>query len=133
MINGSAVPSCVLDASALLATVHQEPGAEVVKQHLEDAVISAVNWAEVVQKALAWGVDVQRMRAYIDSLRVLIVPFDADAADAAAGLWIETRRAGLSLADRCCLALARRLRIPALTADRAWAQLAINVDIRVIR
>jgi PIN domain nuclease of toxin-antitoxin system len=133
MIDGSAAPSCALDASALLATVHREPGAEVVRQHLEDAVISAVNWAEVVQKALARGADVQQMRAYIDSLRVLIVPFDADAADAAARLWTETRRAGLSLADRCCLVLAGRLGIPALTTDRAWAQLTIGVDIRVIR
>ena len=133
MVDGSAAPSCALDASALLASVHQEPGAEVVREHLEDAVISAVNWAEVVQKALARGADVQRMRADIDALRVLIVPFDADAAEAAAGLWTETRGAGLSLADRCCLGLARRLGIPALTADRAWALLAINVDIRVIR
>lgn len=133
VINGFASASCALDASALLATLQQEPGAEVVKAHLESAVISSVNWAEVVQKAHARGVNVRLMREYVDSLPIAIVAFEAGDAEAAAALWAATSRAGLSLADRCCLALARRLGVPALTTDRAWSELALGIEVRVIR
>jgi PIN domain nuclease of toxin-antitoxin system len=124
---------CALDASAVLALVHHEPGAEIVQRHMAAAGISAVSWAEVAQKATTRGVDVVQVRRYIEALGVGIVPLDATAAEAAAALWSATRQAGLSLGYRCCLALAQQLGVPALTADRSWAELNIGVEVRVIR
>lgn len=61
------------------------------------------------------------------------VPTAAICAEAAARLRPATRHAGLSLADRACLALARRLGVPAVTADRAWGDLDVGVEVRLIR
>lgn len=108
----------VVDSSALLAYLQGEPGAEVVRQHLvEGAVISAVNWSEVAQKvrrADVWEV----ARALLLSYPLQVLPVDVDDAEAAAARWMPGTP--LSLADRLCLALADRLRLPALSADRAW-------------
>jgi len=109
----------VFDASALLAYLNDEPGAEVVGRALtEGGFCGAANWAEVAQKAehlpQRWDVSREILRSY--GLTVIPV-LEADA-DRAAALW----KAGeaLSLADRLCLALSERLGLPALTADRAW-------------
>lgn len=66
-------------------------------------------------------------------LGVTVLPFDVEDAELAAGLRPLTIRAGLSLADRACLALAAKLKIPAITADRAWKKLDLSVEIVVIR
>jgi PIN domain nuclease of toxin-antitoxin system len=124
---------CVLDASALLALLYGEPGRERVEALLEDAVISAVNWSEAVQKALADGVELGGMRADLTEAGVEVRPFDTDAAEEAAALWPAVRSAGLGLADRACLALALKLGVPAVTADRSWASLDLDVDIVTIR
>ncbi|HET7044622.1 MAG TPA: type II toxin-antitoxin system VapC family toxin [Gaiellaceae bacterium] len=123
----------VLDASALLALLHAEPGAPVVEDAVERAVISAVNWSEVQQRRVAHGVDGTGLRADVEGLGVAIEPFTAEDAEQAAELWAPTRSLGLSLADRACLALALRLGRPALTADRAWLELDVGVEIRSIR
>jgi ribonuclease VapC len=62
-----------------------------------------------------------------------VVPFDADDARAAGELSLVTRDAGLSLGDRACLALARRLDVPAVTADRAWLNVDAGVDVVCVR
>jgi ribonuclease VapC len=124
---------CALDASALLAVLQREPGADAVVPLLGRAAISAVNWSETVQKALARSVPMQGLRRDIEALGVSIVPFVAADAEEAAGLWPQTVQAGLSLGDRACLALAHREAVPALTTDRAWRSLSIGVDIQVIR
>ncbi len=123
----------VLDASALLVVLHDEPGAAAVELLLDGAAVSAVNWSEVVQKMLARGVDVTGLHEEVASLGVRVAVFDLDAAEAAAALWTTTRDAGLSLGDRACLALARSLNATAVTADRSWAKIAAGVQVQVVR
>lgn len=124
---------CVLDASALLALLHEESGADAVLGFLGDAAMSAVNWSETVQKLDARGVPVDGIRTNIEALGVTIVPFDADQAEDAASLWRPAAQARLSLGDRACLALARRLGVPAITADKSWATLHLAAEVKVIR
>lgn len=123
----------VLDASAVLALVHSEPGSDLVEEVIEGAAMSTVNWSEVCARALAHRVEVHALRASMGALGLELVPFDeADAEDAAA-LWPRTRSAGLSLADRTCLALAQRLGGRAVTADRSWLALDLGVEVYAIR
>jgi ribonuclease VapC len=124
---------CVLDASAVLALLHSEPGADAVEEALEHAAVSAVNWSEVCQRSIAHEVDISDLRADTEALGVQLVPFSVEDAEQAAELWSATRHLGLSLGDRACLGLARRLERPALTADRAWLDLDLGVEIRAIR
>jgi PIN domain nuclease of toxin-antitoxin system len=123
----------VIDASALLAMIRGEAGAATVEAVLDGAAISAVNWSEVYHRAVEHGVDVAGLRADVEGLGVEIVPFSADDAERAAELVPVTRERGLSLADRACLALADRLGLPVVTADRSWLGLDLGVEIRAIR
>jgi PIN domain nuclease of toxin-antitoxin system len=123
----------VLDASALLAYLSQEPGAEGVDSWLGAAVLSSVNWAEVLQKSLSAGVEVAGLREDLQALGLIVEPFLAEDADTAARLWPRTRVQGLSLADRACLSLALRLELPVLTCDRAWAELGLPLQIQLLR
>ncbi|GAA1838554.1 PIN domain-containing protein [Pseudonocardia alni subsp. carboxydivorans] len=129
---GSRGPA-VLDASAVLAWLRAEPGADVVESYLEAAVISAVNLSEVYQKLAQRGVDADRTLRQLRTLGIGIEPVTAADAVTAATLWPATRTAGLSLGDRCCLALATRLAGPAVTADTAWTQLDVGVAVVPIR
>ena len=123
----------VLDASALLAWLFDEPGTEVVDPLLSVAALSTVNLAEVWQKLDQHGVDAGRALRRVRLLGVRTEPFADEDAALAARLWRDGRRVGLSLGDRCCLALAGRLGTTALTADRSWADLGLPVDVRIIR
>ncbi len=123
----------VLDASALLAYLHDEPGGEHIEGHIAELCISSVNWSEVVQKALARGVDVTRMTQWLRGLDLTIEAFSDTQAETAAHLWSQTRERGLSLADRACLALALDKSLPVLTTDRAWKRLEIKLEVRVVR
>ncbi len=123
----------VADASAILACLHGEPGGEVAARHLPGAVVSAVNLAEVGARLADRGVPDEAARRAIVSLGMVIAPFDEDLAYASAALRPATRRLGLSLGDRACLALARQLAAPVLTADRAWSELEIGVEVMLVR
>ncbi len=125
--------STVVDASALLAFLHKEPGAEKVEAALDGARISAVNWAEVMQKALRQNVDTTGMQAAFIELGVHFEPFTPTQAETAAQLWKAGKALGLSLADRACIALASELNLPILTGDRAWTRLEIDVEIVLFR
>jgi len=127
------VPDAVLDASALIALLWDEPGGQAVERLLGRAVVSAVNWAEVLQRYRAHGIDTADKRESVEAIGVGIVGFTPDDAELAADLWEPTRAAGLSLADRACLALARRLDLPAHTADRDWRKVDVGVDVILIR
>jgi PIN domain nuclease of toxin-antitoxin system len=128
------LPAYVLDASAVLALLHGEPGANVVRPLVERSVISSVNWAEVLQRALARvKVEVRDVREDLGALGLQVLPFTEDEAEVTAWLWPTTRRAGLSLGDRACLSLAHRLGLPVITADRGWAALGLEVEVRLIR
>lgn len=125
------VPVRVLDASVLLGVLFQEVALEVVP--LEGSAVSAVNWSEVLQVAVRRGADVAGLGDAIGAEGVVIVPFSAEHAASAAALSPHTRVAGLSLADRACLALAESLSVPALTADRAWRDVAVGVEVVLVR
>lgn len=113
----------VLDASALLALLQGEPGANVVADLLARSVISAVNLLEVMTKLIDRGMPGEAARAALDGLPIDVHPFDRDATYAAGELRRGTRSAGLSLGDRACPALANQFGVAAVTADRAWASL----------
>lgn len=123
--------NAVLDASALLAWLQAEPGGELIESELASAAISSLNWSEVLQKSLAHGVEISGLRADMEALGLRILPFDASDAELAARLW--SPGSGLSLADRACLALGLRHGVPVWTADRIWAQVSLDVPVRVIR
>lgn len=123
----------VLDASALLALLHQEEGSQHVESALRESGISSVNWSEVIQKALARGADIVGLRSDLEALGLRIVAFCAADAETAASLWLKTRQHGFSLGDRACLALGLVHRCPILTADREWGNLDLGVDIQLIR
>lgn len=123
----------VLDASALLALLHREPGADQVEATLDGALISTVNWAEVVQKTVARNVAVDGMREELLGTGVGLEVFTDRQSEIAGKLWLDTRRMGLSLGDRACLALALDKALPVLTADRKWKKLRLDVAIQTIR
>jgi ribonuclease VapC len=123
----------VLDASALLCLFFDEPGAERVEARLAGARVGAANLAEVIAKMIDRGVDGGAIAADLAELDVEVVPLDRAQAEAAGLLRSATRRAGLSLGDRCCLALAEALGATAVTTDRAWAGLETGVAVEVVR
>ena len=109
----------VLDASAILAFVQDEDGAEVVESALADGPLcGAANWSEVAQKVLAAGRDWDLVRALLISYEIRVEPVSSGDAEWAARRW--KRGEGLSLADRLCLALAERVDAEVFTADAAW-------------
>jgi ribonuclease VapC len=125
----------VLDASALLALLLGEQGGENVRAVLADAAIAAVNLSEVVAHFARNGVAETDIRLVLNPLPIERIPFDEGLAFAAGLLLPVTRRAGLSFGDRACLALAARLGVRALTADRTWQNVAkaVGVEIELIR
>jgi PIN domain nuclease of toxin-antitoxin system len=123
----------VLDASAVLAVLQREPGADKILTQLQDAAISAVNFAEVVSKLSRSGDDFGLVLSDLHNLVPDIRPFDGEQAVAVGHLDVVTRAYGLSLGDRACLVLARTLSAPVLTADQAWAKLDIGISIELIR
>jgi len=123
----------VLDASALLALLNDEPGSDVVAMVLSGAAISTVNLAEVIAKLTAYGLSDEEVGEALGTFGLEVTPFDETHAYIAGGLYRSTRPFGLSLGDRACLALAKQNGLPVMTADRAWAGLEIGIEVRVIR
>ncbi|HEY9421881.1 MAG TPA: type II toxin-antitoxin system VapC family toxin, partial [Thermoanaerobaculia bacterium] len=119
--------------SALLALLHDEPGGEAVRDLLEGAAISSVNWTEVLQKALERQTEIEGLREDLEALGLRVLPFSAAQAEQTARFRAQTRAWGLSLGDRACLALAADLKVPAVTADRVWSEIPLGVEIRVVR
>jgi ribonuclease VapC len=127
-------PGAVLDASALLAYLQHERGHEAVEPVLENSALSAVNLSEVLQKAMAAGVSTDGLETDLEAVGVRVYAFDAEDAICSAELWASTRKLGLSLGDRACLALAKRLHAPAYTADRTWAEVKVpGVVVKTVR
>ena len=125
--------AAVLDASAVLALLQQEPGEDVVAPLVGRAAWSAVNLCEVAGKLTDRGMPAPEVQEALDALSLTVHDFDQEMGLAAA----ELRRIvpdGRSIGDRACLALARHLGVPAITAEREWARIAIHdVLITVIR
>ena len=123
----------VADASAILALLKREPFGDFDQRRLFGAAISAVNLSEVLEKLRSGGLSEDEADNAVDELSLGVVDFDASLARVAAYLRPRTRRAGLSLGDRACLALALRLGQSVATADRAWKSLDIGVEAVLIR
>lgn len=125
--------SVVLDSSAVLAVINGEAGAESVEDVLAGGSIGAANFSEVLSKLVDRGHDDGAAAAVLDALPLTVLPMDAAQARRAGLLRRRTRALGLSLGDRACLALAVETGLPVVTADRAWAQLDLGVEVTVIR
>ena len=123
----------VIDASALLALLFNEPGHEIVDAALDQGVMNAVNLSEVASRLISMGADEQTTRDRLSDLPLEIVPFTAEHAFRVGALRVPTKAHGLSLGDRACLATAEELNLPALTSDQSWTRLKLKVPVKVIR
>lgn len=114
--------------------LNEERGASEVEPLLERSAISTVNLSEVLQKSLDRGVNVEGLSSDLEALGLTPVPFETKDAENAAALWRHTKGLGLSLGGRACLVTARRLKVPALTADSVWSNIpSPPSEIRQIR
>ena len=125
----------VLDASAVLALLFEEIGADVVRKRVRGALISTVNLAEVLAKLVDKGLPIEEAARAVEMLGMEVVPLSIKQAQLSGALRPATRAVGLSLGDRACLALARDRGLPAVTAERRWPDVAkdAGVDVEVIR
>lgn len=127
----------VLDASALLSYIFDEPGADIVERVLPESVMHTVNWAEVLSKLAEKGVEPEVALHQLEDAGVTalmrIDPGDPADALEVARLRPLTRNSGLSLGDRYCLALGQRLSVPIVTADQAWTRLELGITVESVR
>ena len=122
----------ILDASALLASLHNETGSQMVDPLLPESAISTINLSEVIQKARQKGISTTTLVSGLQVIGVEIVDYTKEQAEMTAELWSITRPFGLSLADRACLALTQLRDAVAITADKNWANIS-TIQVRVIR
>ena len=115
----------VFDASAVIALLRDEAGAEAIGTYAGDALLSAVNLQEVIKALLVRGFSLDVARAMIDALHLEIRPHTSEDAYAAAGLYDATKAHGRGLGDRTCMALAIAEGLPALTTDQEWAKISV--------
>ena len=123
----------VLDASAVLCLLQEEKGAERVAEALPAAIIGAVNYSEVVGKLVETGIDEATVDGLIDKLQLKVIPFDRTQARVAGSLRAATRKLGLSLGDRACLALAAAEGATALTCERIWTKFEAPCKVETLR
>lgn len=123
----------VLDASAVLAQLYDEVGADRVQAAYETAAISAANWAEVIGKVVDRGLAPALVADMLTAAGITVLPVIASDAQLAGELRQYAWARSLSLGDRLCLALAMRLQATVLTADRAWADVELGINIELVR
>lgn len=123
----------VLDSSAVLAVLNDEPGASIVVAALEDAIMSTVNIAEVVTKLVERGHSFTQARLVLGAIDIGVADFDRSLAERTGGMKLESKSRGLSLGDRACLALAEREGVAALTCDRSWIGAIAGIQVNLIR
>lgn len=122
----------VLDSSALLALILEEPGAQFVGM-LAESHASAVTLTETIEVLTRKGDSFEAARARMLRIVTTVEPFDRRQGEIAALLLTRHRRAGLGLGDAACLALAIDLQAEVLTADRIWATLGLPLTVTLIR
>jgi PIN domain nuclease of toxin-antitoxin system len=120
----------VLDASAVLAVIYDEPGADVAFSAFSGGLLSSVNAAEVMSKLARENVAPEAARQKLARFGLIIVAASEDQAVRAAALH---ERPGFSIADRFCIALAQDRGAPVVTADRVWADHDLGVEVELIR
>lgn len=126
--------SVVFDASAILALLRDETGADIVARHIGNGIIAAVNFQEVIKELLRRSIQMEPALELLDALHLGIRPHGPEDAKAAAGLYLATKQYGSGLGDRTCMALAMAKGFPALTADQAWRKIAVaGLTIQIIR
>lgn len=123
----------VIDASAVLALLNDEPGAAAVEARLAAGILSTVNLAEVISVLADNGVPDAEIRFAISALGLVSVAFDVEMAHLTGALRPKTKAFGLSLGDRACLALALHSSFSVLTADRSWKDLDLGIEVELIR
>jgi len=124
--------SHVLDSSAVLAWLQQEPESTRVQALLDGGVVVAANWAEILQKARQHGADQQEVGLLLRSLGLEVTEITREDGETAAEIW--DRSVPVSLGDRLCLAVAIRLQLPVVTTDRLWAKASIEgVEVELLR
>ena len=123
----------ILDASALIALIYEEKGMDVVEKHLPHAEISAVNWSEVICYMIRQGLNPSEVTKLLTDLSLPIIDFTETQAVSAAVLIEKTSSKGLSFGDRACLSLAMQKNCLALTADKVWGTLKLDINIELIR
>ena len=126
------MPSCVIDTSAVFIDLQNERGASEARKWLRNAAVSSVNLHEIAAKMVEKGASRDQARTVIEKLRLTVHPLSAEEAIEGGFLRIATKAQGLGLGDRACLALAKRLDLPAVTGDRAWAEMADELGIEVV-
>ncbi len=126
----------VIDASAIIALLEQEKGAEIVEKKLNGAIVSSVNFSEIVavinRKVTDKKTQEEAIRLFTSTFQH-VIDFDKEQAMIVGKLDQFTKQYGLSLGDRACLALAQFRNLPVLTAEKNWQKLKIDVDIQLIR
>jgi Uncharacterized protein conserved in bacteria len=127
------VSSGVLDASVLLAFLFSEPGGEAVRPLLRGGLISSVNAGEVLYRTYRNGDSLSRHVKAFQSLELEVVDFNMEQAAIAASFKPYATAANLSFADRACLALGAYRELPVFTADQKWLDIALGVDVKLIR
>jgi PIN domain nuclease of toxin-antitoxin system len=126
------VSEYILDASALIAMLRSEPGADRVSKTISDARMSVINYSEVVSYFVHAGMDARDVDAMLDPLPIEWIPVDKELANLAGRLRKSTASAGLSLGDRFCIALAKRDGLAAWTADKGWKTIESDVGVEVV-
>jgi PIN domain nuclease of toxin-antitoxin system len=123
----------VLDASALLAFLNGEPGGDLVPADTGEAVISTVNLAEVISVLTKRGVAESEIRRRLRQLALDVLDFDRSIAERTGLMIASTQTHGLSLGDRACLATSLSQRLPVMTCDRSWSNVAVGASVQVLR
>jgi ribonuclease VapC len=124
----------VLDSTALIALIAQEPGYEKVQDVLDNSTISSVNLTEVIHKLVQKGTNLRIVERLLKELQLNVIDWSEVLAYRSAGFATFGKSHGLSLGDRACLTLARQLQAAAVTADRAWRQVPeLGVELFVFR
>ncbi len=123
----------ILDSSALLAVMNEEPGSDKVEPLLDEAAVSAVNLAEIIAKLVLTGLSPDEAEEAALDLVPNVVPFDREMAALSGKLAALGKPLGLSLGDGACLATAIALKAEAVTADKVWSKMKLPVKIRIVR
>lgn len=123
----------VFDTSVVMAILNQEPGQDIGRQHLGGALLSVVNYAEIATNLSRQSLPGAAVKKILTSFDRNVVLLDKATALLAGTLVADTKQYGLSLGDRACLALAVNRNLPVLTSDKAWAEVELPIEVRLIR